>query len=493
MEPILAGIETEYGLHVEGRGAEDQVEDSMALVRSYPGECFPSWDYRYESPRADLRGFTVDRLQIDPEDSRFDAGRDRQPGREARADRILSNGARFYNDHGHPEYATPECWGDYDLALHDRAGEAVVLAAARALERAAGRRIRIYKNNTDYHGASYGTHESYLVPRSLGFRSLYEAVLPMLVARQILCGSGKVGSETGQSCTFQLSQRADFFVEACGIDTLFRRPIFNTRDEPHAEPSDWMRLHVICGDANMMSAATARKVGLVKLAIQLALAGRAPIWRLENPVKAFQSISRDESYGFEIQLEGRSWATAYQLLESYFAVAEALYGLKAPQATYSPGREMQALIAECRMLMVDLRECPERFAALVDWAAKKAMIERYLEDQGADWRDGILRSFDLEYHNIDPEEGLFYALEGQSRPDTPSLLECVTGTTRAFPRGLAITRFQERLVTACWRSLTFEIGGETVEVDLPPNREYSPELSGASNVEDFIEMLRGVE
>src|SRR5579885_1826840 len=130
-QPILAGIETEYGLLVEGRGAEDQVDDSQSLVQSYPGKCFVGWDYRFESPRADLRGFTQKSLQFDPEDAKFDFGRTRGGDMEVRADRILPNGARFYNDHGHPEYSTPECHSLRELALHDMAGEIVVLRAAR--------------------------------------------------------------------------------------------------------------------------------------------------------------------------------------------------------------------------------------------------------------------------------------------------------------------------------------------------------------------------
>src|SRR5579859_2426219 len=106
MLKILAGIETEYGLFIEGRGAEEQVDDATAFVRSYPGPHFTGWDYRYESPRSDLRGFSLSRLAVDPVDARFDVGVRRGSDRDIRSDRILPNGARFYNDHGHPEYST---------------------------------------------------------------------------------------------------------------------------------------------------------------------------------------------------------------------------------------------------------------------------------------------------------------------------------------------------------------------------------------------------
>ena len=158
---ILAGLETEYGLYLEGRGAEDQIDDSMALVRDYPGECFSGWDYRYESPRADLRGFRLDRLAFDPEDAKFDKGRAHGTDHEVRSDRVLPNGARFYNDHGHPEYSTPECWSLDELAMHDCAGQIAVLQAARAYSENSGRTARIYKNNMNQ------TIFGYLLPFAL--------------------------------------------------------------------------------------------------------------------------------------------------------------------------------------------------------------------------------------------------------------------------------------------------------------------------------------
>jgi hypothetical protein len=492
MRKILAGLETEYGLLVSGRGAADQIDDAMALVRSYPGECLPIWDYRYESPRSDLRGFKQQSLTFDPEDAKFDEGKARGPDPEVRSDRILPNGARFYNDHGHPEYSTPECLSLQQLARHDRAGELAVLSAAKALEESGGSKISIYKNNTDFHGASYGTHENYLVPRELGFERLLKALLPILVVRQILTGAGKVGAETGNKCPYQLSQRADFFSELATVDTLFRRPLFNTRDEPHADPKKWIRLHVISGDANMMASCTARKVGLVKLALNLLESGYSPEWKLSDPVRAFQGISRDETYQFSIPLEGRSWTTPTEILESYFSVAEVKLELEP---------EMCALIGECRGLLEDLRlRGHAGIARHVDWAAKRVMLESFMEEEGGDWSDPNLTSYDLEYHNIDPEEGLYHALvemdaveKGPSLDELAPLLSRHTEPTRAFARGLAASKFGDEIASAAWRSVTFRDGEELLELELPPDRTYPAQLDEAQDVGTFIEMIGGTE
>ncbi len=499
MRPILAGIETEYGLHIETRGPEDQIEDAAALVRDYPGERFVGWDYRFESPRSDLRGFRVDRLAVDPRDARYDAGRTYPSDAELRADRVLPNGARIYSDHGHPEYASPECWSLEELALQDQAGEIAVARAGRAYAERTGLSVRLYKNNCDYHGASYGTHESYLVPRALGFERLFSAVTPILIARQVLCGAGKVGSDHDRACAFQLSQRADFLADAANVETLYRRPVFNTRDEPHADPRDWIRLHVVCGDANMISSATKRKAGLVKLALWLEDAGESPKWALADPVRAFRGVSRDDSFRFEIGLQGRSWTTAREVLESYFSAAEKVLGVRPGVPQDGPAGEAGSLIAECRELLDDLENCPERFRRRVDWAAKKAMLEQFLVAEGADWRDPRLRAFDLEYHNLSHSDGLYFALhemgEVEPRPDAHEIekrLESAFEPTRAYARGVAVRKFADRLRSVSWSALSLEDEhGRVWDLDLPPECAYSEALAAAPDVQSYSELLRG--
>jgi len=480
---ILAGVETEYGLYVEGHGAEEQIEDARALVRSYPGGGFIGWKDRHEAPRPDLRGFRLDRLAVDPEDLKFDVSRPARADDDVRSDRVLPNGARFYNDHGHPEYATPECWSLSELARHDTAGEGVVLAAAKAFAASEGLDVKVYKNNTDFHGASYGTHESYCVPRALGYERLFKAVTPMLVARQILTGAGKVGSESGRDCPYQISQRADFFAEPANAETLYRRPVFNTRDEPHARPEEWIRLHVISCDANMISSSTARRVGLVKLAIALEEIGQAPTWTLKDPVESFKSISRDDRFAFEVPLAKASWTNAYEILESYFAAAERFLDLDA---------EFTELIKECRTLSEALRSNDPIFKRSVDWAAKRAILESFMAEEGLDWRDGSLRAYDLEYHNVDPEEGLHAALEQMEEVVPNPASDLRNGEpTRALARGIAVNRFRNEIETICWRSIVFRTASGPEEVELFPDREYGPELAQADSVGSFITMLRG--
>ena len=497
MQPRIVGLETEYGLYVEGHGADEQIDDARELVSGATFGRPNLWDYRNESPRADLRGFSVEKLTIDPEDAAFDRGRHYGPSEEVRADRILENGARFYNDHGHPEYATPECLSIRDLVEADRQGENLTLRAARAFAEKSGKEVKVYKNNTDFHGASYGTHENYLVPRSIGFERLYRAVTPLLVARQILCGAGKVGSEHGRKCAYQISQRADFFSEKASVDTLYRRPVFNTRDEPHADPAKWTRLHVIAGDANMIPSATWRKVGLLRLALMLEEIGEVPLWNLKDPVLAFEDVSKDETMRFEIPLEGRSWTTAYEIVESYLAAgARFIPGSTSGgvEVQVEPGmqcapelaQELSELMLHCSTLLQDLRTQPEKCAPHIDWLAKRSLLEQVMEETSLCWTALEMRSYDLEYHNIDPEESLFHALVAMGQVEATLTSSPPTHHSRAHARGIA-TRYPE-LTRANWRFLTFELDAKEKRFELDPERDYS-HLNPVSDVVTFIESL----
>ena len=115
---------------------------------------------------------------------------------EIKSDRILGNGARLYNDHAHPEYSTPECCSLFDLVAHDKAGERILQRCAETRSETLGKRVLLYKNNTDFHGHSYGCHDNYLMAREVPFEYLKECILPFFVTRQIFAGAGKLGIET---------------------------------------------------------------------------------------------------------------------------------------------------------------------------------------------------------------------------------------------------------------------------------------------------------
>jgi proteasome accessory factor A len=238
----------------------------------------------------------------------------------------------------------------------------------------------------------------------------------------------------------------------------------------------------------MIPRCTARKVGLVKLALLLAIEGAEPVWRFADPVRAFQAISRDQSLEFRIELEGRSWTTAREVFESYFTAAE---------ATLDLDDDMRWVIANSRALLDSIGIDSALLRSQVDWAAKRSMLEHFMEEESIGWDDRSLQSFDLEYHNVDPEESLHSALQEmgsvETNPPEKDLIPRLTELwepTRAIARGAAISNFKEHLRSASWSSLTFEIEGEYVELELRPDIEYPQQLKEIRDVGKFIEAIK---
>ena len=283
----VAGIENEYGVAVDGVHGDrvDPVTLSAAVVTA--GTSLASrWDYATESPLRDARGYHLPRDQADPDlltdETRY-------------ANRLLGNGARFYVDHAHPEYAGPEVTSARDAVAWDQAGDRIVQAAAEQASTVLGARVRVYKNTTDGKGQSYGCHENHLVPRGVPFDAIIAGFTTHLVSRVPFTGAGRVGlGQRGQTEGFQITQRADFFEARVGLETTVRRPLINTRDEPHADVRRWRRLHVITGDALVGQWGTWVKVGAASLVLQAIASGIT--WpEILNPVAAFRAFSHDPS------------------------------------------------------------------------------------------------------------------------------------------------------------------------------------------------------
>jgi proteasome accessory factor A len=461
----LFGIETEYGITREDLDRVDPVEESMELVRAHlTGNFERRWDYGGEDPHEDARGFRVSGLQQDKEEDDFAKLDAHRPFsfHEMKSDLVLSNGARFYNDHTHPEYSTPECRMLKDLLAQDRAGERIVQRAAdRRNQHLGGAYVQLYKNNTDFHGHSYGCHDNYLVPRSLPFPQLVSGLLPFLVSRQLLAGAGKVGTEAQESGfvpgSYQLSQRADFMETELGVDTMHNRPILNTRDEPHADRKKYRRLHLILGDANLCEYATALKVGTTRLVLEMLQRGAAPALELEQPVTAIKQLSRDPDLKTTVRLkDGRSLSGLEIQTEYLNAVSKVCAGSD-PDADWVL-HEWQATL---RLLDGDRAQ----LVGKLDWVTKQWLLETFMRDERLAWDDPWLASLDLEYHNMSPDRGLFLGLEAEgkvwrmtSEHDIVEALAAGPSDTRGGLRGLCVRRFSEQITAMQWERIKFAGG-----------------------------------
>ncbi len=459
--PLLLGLETEYGIARDGAPDLDVVAESIALVRSAaaPGSPMMRWDYALENPHRDMRGFEVDRLRQDEDEARYfaaDARRELSHA-EIKSDLVLANGARFYNDHAHPEYCTPECASVRDLVLQDRAGERLVMDCAARLSAARGQTVRLYKNNTDFSGHSYGCHENYLVRRSIPWPTLATAVQAFLVTRQIFAGAGKFAHEEEDRLVgpgFQISQRADFFSELESVDTMQRRPLINTRDEPHADPRQWRRFHVILGDANLSPFATWLKTGTTALVLRAILTDPGADWpRLADPLAALRTISRDPDWRWEVRARDGSLQRATDVQLACLRQVERRVDSSLPEA--------DCLLRAWREILEDLSVDPRRCRDRLDWVAKHELVRNFQRAENLADDDPWLRSLDLEYHRLDPAEGLYFALEqaGAFRdvPDAGAVERArhePPSDTRARIRGRCVARFGDAVLSAQWDHVT---------------------------------------
>lgn len=502
----VVGLETEYGITVNGAENVDVVAESIELVRHYTEHgALMKWDYGLEDPHLDARGFRATTLRQDTDESAYYEIDKNRPlsFEEIKSDLVLSNGARFYNDHAHPEYSTPECTTLQQIVAHDKAGERILAECARRRNEKLpeGQEVRLYKNNTDFFGHSYGCHDNYLMRRDVPWDRIVAGVLPFLITRQIFSGAGKMGIEaesaTGQPGIYQISQRADFFSVLVSIDTMNRRPIVNTRDEPHADASRYRRFHVILGDSNMSQWATAMKVGTTALVLDLIERGKAPQLEIAQPVDANKSISRDQTYDWIIELKGGRKISAIDVQRLYLRAAAA-----AKIENQSDSEDRQWILREWESVLNDLERDVTLTRDRVDWVAKKLLLNALQEEEKLSWSDPWLQSIDLEYHNVDLERGLYYELVRQGS------IRCVVSedeikmsifnppeTTRAFFRGRSVAKFNDQITSLQWDEIVFGQGADSRRIALPEvglDARVEALNHAARNGKDFADFMRAV-
>ena len=457
--PKVMGIETEYGISGPGNPDFNPVLASSMLINTFAGALRRiRWDYEQESPLRDVRG--------------FEPVQEREPSEEdlGLANVILPNGARYYVDHAHPEYSTPECAGPRDVVIHDKAGERILERSLELVQELLppGERLAVYKNNTDGKGNSYGCHENYLVDRGTPFGRIVRDLIPFFVTRQVFTGAGKVGAESGRSeaegVTYQLSQRTDFFEAEVGLETTLKRPIINTRDEPHADPEKYRRLHVIVGDATLCEVATFLKLGTTGLVLKLIEDEFLPDLSLENPVQALHQVSWDPTLKATVRLaDGRS-VSAIELQWEFLDHAKKW--VKENQD--SPANA--EVIGRWEAVLAALEDEPLGLHRELDWVAKHRLVEGYRERDGLGWDHPKLRLIDLQYHDVRRTKGLYHRLVETGKVERlvseSEIDRAITGPpedTRAFFRGNCIRRYHDAIVAASWDSVIFDIGRDALQ------------------------------
>ncbi|HEX9713202.1 MAG TPA: depupylase/deamidase Dop [Actinomycetota bacterium] len=460
--PKVMGIETEYGITVPDQADFNPVLASSVLINSYVASELRRvrWDYEEETPLRDARGYETVAAMEPPSDEELGL-----------ANVILTNGARYYVDHAHPEYSTPECSNPRDLVVHDKAGELILeRSIARATEAMPRQqRVLVYKNNTDGKGASYGTHENYLVDRATPFPRIVHDIIPYFVTRQIFLGAGLLGGHVEQpegSERFQVSQRADFFEVEVGLETTLKRPIVNTRDEPHADPERYRRLHVIIGDANMSEVAIYLKTGITAIVLMM-IEDEAVTddWSLENPVQALRGISHDLTCRRTVRTKSGRAVRAVDVQWGYHEMARK-YLMQSEQ----PPAWAADVMTRWEETLAALERDPMTLERTVDWVAKYKLLEGYRGKHGMAWDDPKLSMLDLQYHDVRRDKGLANVLTRKGKlerltsdEEIARAVEEPPTDTRAYFRGRCLAKYANQVAAASWDSVIFDTGGDSMQ------------------------------
>jgi proteasome accessory factor A len=457
------GIETEYGVSVPGQPGANAMVSSSQVVNAYHSATAARarrtrWDFEEENPLRDARGFdlsrdTADTSQLTDEDLGL-------------ANVILTNGARLYVDHAHPEYSGPECTDPLAATLWDKAGERVMEeAAAQASAIPGAAPIQLYKNNTDNKGVSYGCHENYLMSRQTPFAEIVRHLTPFFVTRQVVCGAGRVGiGADGREDGFQISQRADFFEVEVGLETTLKRPIINTRDEPHADPEKYRRLHVILGDANMSEVSTFLKLGSTALVLSM-IEDRflGSDLAVEGPVAELRAVSHDPECKHLVPLRDGRKLTAIQVQMEYAELAR-----KYVQNKF--GADIDELTTEVldrwESVLTRLADDPMQLAGELDWVTKLQLIDGYRTRDNLAWNHPRLQLVDLQYADVRSDRGLYNRLVSAGRMKRLLKEEDITRAvthppedTRAYFRGRCLQKYPDSVAAASWDSVIFDIPG----------------------------------
>jgi proteasome accessory factor A len=469
--PKVVGIEQEYAISVKGADDLSVFQASCMLVNAYartiglrgPGMRM-LWDYGHETPFRDIRGelfgkMTGQEITRDEDNVLINA--------------ILPNGARLYTDHAHPEYSTPECLSAREAVACDKAGERILTEAVKAAkELLPSATITLFKNNVDHQGHSYGCHENYLMEAGAHEEYLVHSpgkaertLIPFLVTRQIFAGSGKPGD------SFQISQRADFMESLFGLETMFARPVINTRQEHHADSTRFRRLHLIVGDSNMCEFAGLLKVGATQIVLQMMeddfLTGD---FSLKDPLRALRQVSA--RFDGKIELANGRSTTAIDLQRRF--LDRALEYRRNPEVQHAPGVDAvlegwAAVLEGLRDLKLsrelDLDDDPGGLRQRLDWVLKLWLFTRYRRKKAMRWNDPRLRVLDLQYHNIDRDEGIFYSLERQGLTERilddaeiDTLVQEAPPGTRAYFRSRCVQKFAREVFLVNWEVVGFDHG-----------------------------------
>ncbi len=384
------------------------------------------------------------------------------------------NGSRAYYDVGHLEISTAETTNARDVVVWEKAGEKIVdWLRKKVEEKYLGPDVKLwaFKNNTSPDGTSYGSHENYCVSRKLPFPEAFiRELVPHLVTRFIYTGAGDLIDRK-----YVLSPMAYLTSSVVSGETMHSTGVLNTRDEPHALPQRWRRLHLLVGDALMNETAILLRHftthGILQLMEDEALAD-VPV--LADPVKdMWHNVERMNPEKWRITLKDGSQVSPIDIQRYYLAEVEAIVETD----------EERKVLGLWEKTLNDLEDRKsEKLASQIEWLDRYFAMQEAREEKDA---------FDVEmmackqYSEVGQDRGLYYARQEAGKMDRvvtdKEILEAVyeppTNTRAALRRRLCD---EHKVVAIDWSYVVVDDGGRRrINLPDPYQTELEEELVAA--------------
>lgn len=312
----------------------------------------------------------------------------------------LRNGSRAYFDVGHLEISTPETLSPLEMLTYEKAGERIVDLARMKLEEFHNVKVSAFKNNTDPDGVSYGSHENYCVPRSMEFPGAYvRSLVPHLVTRIAFCGAGDFIDRR-----YVLSPCAYLTSELISGGNLSNTGILHTRDEPHADPTQWRRLHVIIGDAIMSEVSIFLRAFTTHGILELMEEGHLnDCPQLKEPLRdMWHMVEQLAPEQWKLELTNGKWVSPMHVQRYYLAKFEE-HGLIRTQEDKEALSTWEWVLD--KLDQGDIHNLKRK----IEWVMRLIEVEKMIDLKGRDENVEIAAA--KQYSELSANSGLYYKLE----------------------------------------------------------------------------------
>jgi proteasome accessory factor A len=389
---------------------------------------------------------------------------------------LPANGSSCYIDANHFEVNMPECASPADYVAAWQAMVKIADQARLAVDRRlqSGLSLEVMANTSDRRSNSFGSHLSISTTRK-AWTSLFDSArllwLSSYHVSSIICfGAGKVGAENGAApATFQLAERADFFGQLTSLDTTIpNRGVVNQRNEPlTGKDRSRARYHCIFYDSNLQDVAAYLKAGVLSLVLLMLEADEVDLTAVfEDPIAALRVISRDLTFRATFETHAGKSLTAIDLQSMFLERASRFVEAGRCEGFLPDAPRIIKLWGETLDLLRknDLRALRQR----LDWALKFSILSELLARYPKlRWDSPEIRYADLQYANVDPNKGLFWAYKKAGlveRIVTDERVDFLVSNppddTRAYARAMLLRRATpEHVCEIDWDGITFQFNG----------------------------------